>query len=327
MPQLAIDILWVVFLPLSWFYGCAASIVIAWKKSQRVKIPVISVGNIHTGGTGKTPLVVQIASHFTNLNPAIVSRGYQGKLSSEGAVCDLSKENGPKLFGDEPYMMSQKTSATVYVGASRLKLIKKFSIDDKHGLIILDDGFQHKQIYRDVDILVLPGELSPWDSSCLPLGNLREPLRAIRRASCVVITCSSSSVGQTKDWISLVNQVSPSLPVFVAERFLDLEWPESVAIGGFCGIAHPHRFKNDLEQKGPVTFFKCFSDHHQYKKSDIDLLMGEAKKAGLRALITTEKDFDKVAPFFQNHHFGLFAAQARYDLPEDFIHFIESRVA
>lgn len=327
MLQSVRDILWIVLLPLSWVYGALVHFLIGKKQASQLGVPVISVGNLHSGGTGKTPLVIQLSHEFKSFRPAVVSRGYRGKLSTKGGFCDPSSEDGPKLFGDEPWMISQQGDAAVYVGARRLKVIKDFSVDKKHRLIILDDGFQHRQVFRNVDIVVIPAEADPWEANCLPLGELREPLRAIKRASCVVITFSLNQKRKTELWCELVKSLAPQIPIFTAERIFNWKSLSGSPWGAFCGIAHPERFRMDLEAIGKLQFFRAFPDHHSYKEKDIQTIILEAKKKNLKELVTTEKDYDKVFKWFQASAFPLSVARVKYQIPRDFVDFIESRVA
>lgn len=198
MLQTIRDFLWVVLLPISWAYSVAVQLSFRFKKAQSPQIPTISVGNLHSGGTGKTPLVIQIADHFSSKKPAILSRGYRAKLSSRGAKVDLGVNNGPALFGDEPWMMAQKAVASVYIGANRRQVLKSYQIEENHQLLILDDGFQHRQLNRGIDLVVIPGDEDPISSACLPAGTLREPLSSLKRASLVVITCSDSQAPQVE---------------------------------------------------------------------------------------------------------------------------------
>lgn len=327
MQSILNDILWLFLLPLSWIYGILSHFFILRKKSKKLSIPVISVGNLDSGGTGKTPLVIELARELEKYRPAIVSRGYRGKLSRQGALCDPRSAEGPLFYGDEPWMMSQQTRAQVYVGARRLHTIANFGIESNHGVVILDDGFQHRQIFRDADILLIPGETDPWSTACIPLGRLREPLVAARRASCVVITCSSAKEKNVSQWLSFLSRLAPQLPVFVAERTVYLERASKGTFGAFCGIAHPERLESDLAQLGQVKLFKAFSDHHRYRKEDVMSLIGVAKELGLTELITTQKDYGKVSRWFEDFSFPLGLAVVRYQFPKEFIQLIESKVA
>jgi tetraacyldisaccharide 4'-kinase len=325
MIQTIRDFFWVVFLPVSWVYSWSVLLSFRLKKTKSPKVPTISIGNIHSGGTGKTPLVIQIAAHYSDRKPAILSRGYRSKLSSQGARVDLGESNGPALFGDEPWMMANKGVATVYIGANRKKVLETYKIETNHQLLILDDGFQHRQLNREVDLVVIPGDESPLSSNCLPAGNLREPLRALKRATVVVITCANRNSPQLLKWKSLIAQTAPEVPVFLAER--KSHWPaDSRTWGAFCGIANPSRFKKDLDKTCKLQFFKSFRDHNNYSRRELEGLIKAATQASVNALLTTEKDFPKVESFFRERGVPLFAVPVSYELPDDFWAFLEKRI-
>jgi tetraacyldisaccharide 4'-kinase len=159
----------------------------------------------------------------------------------------------------------------------------------------------------------------------LPAGNLREPLRALKRATVVVITCANRNSPQLLKWKSLIAQTAPEVPVFLAER--KSHWPaDSRTWGAFCGIANPSRFKKDLEKTCKLQFFKSFRDHNNYSRRELEGLIKAATQASVNALLTTEKDFPKVESFFRERGVPLFAVPVSYELPDDFWAFLEKRI-
>lgn len=335
MLQHTRDFLWVLLCPLSWLYGAIESIISRFKRPRKLIVPVISVGNIHWGGTGKTPLVMALAGHFQRHRPAVVSSGFGAKLRYQGAKCSLDlSENGPQLFGDEPWMIASLSRVDVYIGKNRCRVIDRYSVEKDHKLIILDDGFQHKEIDRTVNILLLPGDSSPWDSALIPLGNLREGFGSVRRADVVVISCSNEATETVAEWKSLLSHFAPDKrPVVARREWNGVEDSSGISIatldgkwGAFCGIAQPERFKRDLESLGPISFFKAFPDHYSYQKKDIDELILSAKQIGLEGLITTQKDSFKVKSFFERSEVKLGVSKICYQLPNDFWADIENRV-
>lgn len=335
MLQHSRDLLWVFLWPLSWLYGVIQSRIFRSKRSLKLSVPVISVGNIHWGGTGKTPLVMALADHFRKHRPAVVSSGYGSSLRKQGAKYSLELgEKGPQLVGDEPWMIASISQVDVYVGKDRCQVIDKYQVEKDHNLIILDDGFQHKAIARNVDILLLPGDYSPWDSALIPLGNLRESFGSVKRADLVVITCSNKESQMVADWKNLLCQFAPEKKAVVAERELSQVEDVSGKViakldekwGAFCGIAQPERFKKDLESLGPLSFFKVFPDHHSYQTRDFEELVHSAQKMGLEGLVTTQKDFFKVKSFFERAPIKLGVTKIQYKLAQDFWTEIENRV-
>lgn len=337
MIEILNDGFWLVLLGISLLYSLVIRTIISTRKSKKIGIPVISVGNIHLGGTGKTPLVIKLTQHFQDLKPAVASRGYKSRVTRVGAKCDLSEKNGPRVFGDEPWLIAQKTGCEVFVGKNRVKTLSRFQVEKTHSLVILDDGFQHTQLEREVDLVLIPGELDPTRSACLPLGTLREPLTSLRRASAVVVTCGAEASTPLEAWKNLLQQITPDLPCFVAKRLpiriLSCEGAEvdsqSQCWGAFCGIARPGRFFTDLRNWGRIQTELTFPDHHEYTKADIHQLIETGKRKGISAWITTEKDYVKAAPLFDAlsiEYQALFYAPVEYDYPLDLFTFIEQKL-
>ena len=247
----------------------------------RLHHPVVSVGNLTVGGTGKTPLVIALAEAFRDrgFHPVILSRGY-GR-TSRGIVTGGSSW---KELGDEPFLMKRRLgNVPVVVGADRYEAGLVAEKNNLGNIFFLDDGFQHRRLHRDVDIVTI--DPIEWDSgeALLPSGRWREPKTALARAhaACVQeiaetampsLPIPSFRVRYEVDGIfSGDNQVQPS----------DLKGASVVA---FAGIAKPQRFFSTLESIG-IHPSACvsFQDHHQYSKQEIDRLGGDI-------LITTEKD-------------------------------------
>jgi tetraacyldisaccharide 4'-kinase len=213
-------------------------------------------------------------------------------------------------------------------------VIKRYKVDQTHGLVILDDGFQHRAIQRDVEIVLLPGEVSPWESGLIPLGNLRESFDSLKRAGLILITCADKSHPFVNDWKALVSHYAPQSICLVAERKLqqisnangktitDLsgKW------GAFCGIADPIRFQHDLRGLGINGFFKVFPDHHHYRREEMEHLISEAQKSELDGLVTTQKDFFKVRKFFSSTKIRLGIADIHYLLPDKFWRAVEQGI-
>lgn len=255
-------------------------------KSRRLDWPVVSVGNIRAGGTGKTPFVIALGKLLQERGIAfdILSRGY-GR-DNENAIKLVEPQGSPAEFGDEPLLMSQKLGVPVIVGADRYaagKFAEKMFADMKpaHGgkwVHLLDDGFQHRKLHRDFDI-VLVSETDATDA-LLPSGRLREPLSSLKRAHAVVLmedaAPSDLPLKDQQIWRTKRKLTVPELP------------PRPVA---FCGIARPQSFFDDLTAAGvELAAQVSFDDHHRYLESDVQRLriLREQKKAG--GFVTTEKD-------------------------------------
>lgn len=264
-----------------------------WEKSRVLWYPVISVGNLSTGGSGKTPLVIALARLLQAEGFAVdvLSRGY-GRKSSEATRV---KEDGTaEEFGDEPLLIARKTGVPVWVGAERYEaggladhdFIQRggaMSGDPAPLLHLLDDGFQHRQLFRDVDVVLVNHE--DWRDHLLPAGNLREPLEAVERASVLAIPADDPEFEEElREW-------GWSGPVWRVRRRMHVPAIDG-SVAAFCGIARPEQFFAGLESRGlRIAAKNPFPDHHRYTQSDVNSLLAAARKANAPALITTEKDY------------------------------------
>lgn len=254
---------------------------------HRLQHPVISVGNLTAGGTGKTPLVIELARQFRDLGyrPVILSRGY--RRSSRGIVI-VGRGDGPevdqKQSGDEPQLMAIRLpGVAVVVGGDRYRAGRRAEAEGLGNLFILDDGFQHRRLHRDVDIVTIDPIEWAGDDRLLPEGRWREPRSAIQRAHAACIQVVPGS--RTTDL---------GLPAFEIETVVDgighngqilpVSELANTPVTAFAGIAKPERFFDLLESLGITIADKVvFRDHHRFTSSDIRKLPGQTH-------ITTEKD-------------------------------------
>lgn len=319
---------WIGLLPFAVLWALAAGYRRKFLKRRafRSRVPVISVGNIHSGGTGKSPVVRELYEALGDLNPLILSRGYRGEMSKVGAAVDLACEEGPRLFGDEPWMLA-KQGARVFIGRNRVATIRKFNLESKAGLILLDDGFQHAALARRFDLVLIPAWISPGRSWCLPLGDLRESLTVLGEASAILVM----GTGWVDEWEGLCRQIAPAVPLFRATSGkLQISDPEGRTVddrsqiwGAFSGIAHPERFQTEVAPR----LFEAFSDHHRYRREDIRAMIEKGRRSQVTAWLTTEKDIEKVQPFWPSDGPPLHIAKIRYRLPSDLLTAIRSSVA
>jgi tetraacyldisaccharide 4'-kinase len=280
--------------PLIPFYRLA----LAWREFRlrsgiepvrRLRFPVISIGNLSMGGAGKTPLVIALAQALTarGLSVDVLSRGY-GRRSKLAAR--VSHEGSAEDFGDEPLLIARETGAPVYVAAQRYDagLMAEEEAEQAATRLIhlLDDGFQHRQLARDVEILLINSR--DWKDWLLPAGNLREPLEAARRSSVIAIPADELELEaalRVWGWTG---------PVWRLHRIMEL--PEITGpVAAFCGIARPEQFFAGLEEAGvEVAARFAFPDHFIYTRAALDELVANAKSAGAKTLITTEKDLARL---------------------------------
>jgi tetraacyldisaccharide 4'-kinase len=278
------------FYPLSGVYGRCVSFrkslyAKKWLKQKRLKATVISVGNLSAGGTGKTPMVLWLAEKFLSEGKkvAILSRGYRGSHGTSDEVELLRHRLGERVkFG---------------VGPNRFKSGQNLEAQQPIDIFILDDGFQHLQLARDLDIVMLDGSRRLKDEWLLPAGLLREPIAACRRADILIVS-------RKFERPAIEARDSHKFSIFYAQtRLLGFRRFGSKAaplylgeIGAgpfyaFCGIGNPEAFFADLEHwHVPVVQRKAFPDHHKYSYRDTERLQREAERLGARGLVTTEKD-------------------------------------
>jgi tetraacyldisaccharide 4'-kinase len=266
-------------------YAAGAALRARGLRVRRLGWPVVSVGNLSAGGAGKTPFTMALARLLTarGAQVDVLSRGY-GRTAKDAARVRLDGEAAE--FGDEPLLMARATGLPVYVAAERYEagVLAEHGSEPTDGLRVhlLDDGFQHRQLARDVDILLVNGE--DWRDALLPAGNLREPLHGAKRADVIVIPAEDAALErELRAW-------GWSGPVWRVRR--TMETP-SVAgpVFAFCGIARPGQFFSGLEAAGVVVAGRrALRDHHRYTAGDVAALLGRARAAGAAALVTTEKD-------------------------------------
>ncbi len=254
------------------------------KPVRRLRWPVVSVGNLSAGGAGKTPLTIALAKALTarDVQVDVLSRGY-GRRSALPLLVEIG--GTAEEFGDEPLVIAREAQVPVYVAAERYEaglLAERRSALSGSGLHLLDDGFQHRQLARDVDILLLSS--ADLNDHLLPAGNLREALRAAERAYVIAIPADEPEVA---DWVKSRGWKGT---VWRVRRRMDVPQVDGPVVA-FCGIARPDQFFRGLEAAGLRLAARfVFPDHHCYTAGDLERVKSEAKKAGATALLTTEKD-------------------------------------
>ncbi|MFW6456848.1 MAG: tetraacyldisaccharide 4'-kinase [Planctomycetota bacterium] len=292
--------------PVSLFYGFVSALRnclydMGLKKVRCVSVPVISVGNVTAGGTGKTPFVAWLCRRLKRRgkSPAILSRGY-GADATTGI--DDENEMLATLVEDVPIVVNADRAA----GA-------KYAID-RHGsdVLVMDDGFQHRRLARDCDIVLLDA-LNPFGGGHLiPLGMLRESISGLSRADAVVITRTDQVSGdQLNQLRGTIQRYAEPIPVAMArhspcgmyevgEGSEDNTEDEGVVLsngrwGAFCAIGNPQAFRRTLESLGAdIAFFRAYADHHAYDQTEMDELCRGAKTGKCAGLVTTEKDARKI---------------------------------
>jgi tetraacyldisaccharide 4'-kinase len=253
--------------------------------AQRLQWPVISVGNLSVGGAGKTPLVISLARLLERegFRPDVLSRGY-GR--SNKTIERVDSGGNAEKFGDEPLLIARATEVPVYVGASRyeagLLAEGELGAEGRH-VHLLDDGFQHRQLARNVDIVVI--HRSDLEERLLPAGRLREPLSSLDRADVIVLRQEDAELEA-----ALRAYVGTECRFWHVQRSLFIPGAVKRAVA-FCAIARPGEFFAALAAAGVEVVERiAFRDHHRYTGSDMDRLAELGRRHGCDAFVTTEKD-------------------------------------
>ena len=279
-------------------------------RQRRLQRPVISVGNLLVGGTGKTPAVVYVSRLLTGMGerPAILSRGYGRRVAADGVVVVSDGERlGADLdrSGDEPLMMARAVEhARVLVSADRYLAGRLAELHLGATIHVLDDGFQHLQLARGIDLLIV----SPRDAAdprTLPMGRLRESLDAAAFADALLVTDATqeqaaslaSRLGVPMTF-RLVREAGTPRSLDVFEASVEIDAGTAGPVHGFAGVARPDRFFSELRTLGwDVKGTTRFPDHHRYTARDVAAVAAAARAEGAQALVTTEKDVMRILPF------------------------------
>ena len=247
-------------------------------RSETLDGPVISVGNLSVGGAGKTPFVIMLGELLKQrgIEFDVLSRGYGRQTSG---VLEVDPNGSPREFGDEPLLIARSLDVPVTVAAKRAEGGRYSEQRRGPRLHLLDDGFQHRQLRRDFDIVLVNRE--DLGGRLLPVGKLREPVSSLERADVLVST--------NEDDTSYLARFGK--PVWHVKRSVVLPANGSETVVAFCGIARPERFFSELEQAGVRVAAKIsFRDHKRYSASDMHRLVRAQQESGAAAFITTAKD-------------------------------------
>jgi tetraacyldisaccharide 4'-kinase len=265
-----------------------------WLKIHTADAPVISIGNITTGGTGKTPLVIWLCKFLQQkqIPCAVLTRGYKARETT-----------------DEPAILAESCpQAKIIVNPNRVEAAAEAV--DKFGakVLIMDDGFQHRRLHRDLDIVTIDATCPFGYEKLLPAGLLREPVASLKRADAAVLTrcnqISESELSRIEKKLQLINPgmvIARSIhnPICVkstAGEKITIEQLRSRKIFAFCGIGNPDAFLNTVRNTGAnLVGSKIYNDHHHYTDSDIDDIHSQANHLGADLILSTQKDWTRTA--------------------------------
>jgi tetraacyldisaccharide 4'-kinase len=266
-----------------------------WLRPKRLRHPVISVGSLSAGGAGKTPVVLMLAELLgrRGFEVRILTRGYGRRTKIIQRVdTDRNDASDARRFGDEPLMLARRLTssvahASVWVGADRHRAGSLAEKNDAPGakvVYLLDDGFQHRGLARDIDVVLITRQ--DFADELLPAGNLREPLKAASRADVIVVREEEAFAGR----------FSGKAKTWTVRRQLRFGEKASHRPWLFCGLARPENFENMLAEAGTsVAGITIFRDHHAYSAADVERLVSTAAARGADGFVTTEKDAVKLS--------------------------------
>lgn len=268
-----------------------------------VSCPVISIGNLSMGGTGKTPVTQKIYEHLSQryARMAIISRNYKAMIRSLAPV-DPQHPNGALFYGDEPaWLAAHCPRAQVFVGPRKYETAAFADEKFRPDLMLIDDGFQHRALQRDCDLVLW--DATAVDANLFPSGRLREDFSSLRRADYILLTkVNWAGKDQLEHWRHQLR----GLPVVEVEFKMDLsmDWIERsrpFPVAAFAGIAHPILFRAQLENalQRELDPFWSFPDHYDYPMSSLQAMEAWLKKNPESYLFTTEKDAIKLKPWVQ----------------------------
>ena len=273
-------------------------------KTYRSDVPVISVGNITAGGTGKTPLVIWVCRLLEErgISTAILTRGYKSAQRSKDPVPGC---------GDEPAVLAESCpKAKVIVNPDRVAGANQAVSEFAAQALVMDDGFQHRRLHRDLDIVTIDATEPFGFGSILPAGLLREPVSSLKRAGAAVITRSDQvSDEQLARLESKLNLTNPKMAIAKTThtalyaksadgKEIDLDQLACKKIFAFCGIGNPQAFFQTIKQNNAILVgSKIYDDHYRYSDGDIAYIREQARKAGAEMILTTQKDFNKISHY------------------------------
>ena len=302
-----------------------------WLSQRRLPVPVISVGNLTVGGTGKTPLVIEVTEWLlaAGTRVAVLSRGY--RRSSRESLLLVSDGRRtlatPQDAGDEPYLIAQRCpKAIVAVGADRYRLGRHVVETCGVECMILDDGFQHLGVHRDVNLLLIDAKDAAGLDQLLPAGRLREPITAAKRATAIILTRAEQPI-HVEDVMTRLRTALRSLPSMAQVTFRtsetvsvrtgesrSLEWLKGKRVVLVSGVGHGASFRHTAEQlEVAILEETVYPDHHLYTARDVGSLRERADRLQAELMLTTEKDAVKIHPYVTSSDDRWWAARLRVE--------------
>ncbi len=298
--------------PIGKIYGLVTQLRLHFHQPKKVNVPVICVGNITAGGTGKTPVAISVAKMLIGAmyHPIFVSRGYGGKLQN---VLVNNKKHTAQDVGDEPLLLAEQ--APVVINADRYAAAE-LAIKEGADVVIMDDGFQNPTLSKDLSFLVFDGQYGIGNGKIIPAGPLRETFaNGIKRADALII------LGKDKHNLT----TRSALPIFYGHTEPVQTTIENANVLAFAGIGHPQKFYHTLQQQGfNVMETIDFPDHHFYNKTELENILRRAKELNAE-VYTTGKDFVKI-PTLYHKSINVLEIAVVWDEPEKLLEFIRKKI-
>jgi tetraacyldisaccharide 4'-kinase len=276
-----------------------------WLKAHTVSVPVISIGNITTGGTGKTPLVIWLCKFLQNndISCAILTRGYKTHTQTRAT------SDGRQATTDEPAIFTKSCpKAKIIINPDRVAGAAKAVNDFDAKVLIMDDGFQHRRLHRDLDIVAIDAMCPFGYGKILPAGLLREPVTSLKRADAVVITkCNQIHEAQSARLEEKLLRINPDMIIAksihkptcaksISGEKINLEKLKDKRIFAFCGIGNPDAFFSTIKGLGAnLIDSRVYNDHHQYTDNCLADIYEQAQRLNADLILTTQKDWTKIA--------------------------------
>lgn len=298
--------------PLGKLYALATKLRLRYKKSHHVDIPVICIGNLTAGGTGKTPTAISLALllQSAGIYPNFISRGYHGTLQNTQVD---STRHTPQQVGDEPLLLAQ--IAPTFINADRYQGALMAQANQAE-CILMDDGFQNPTLYKDLSFVVIDGMYGFGNGRCIPAGPLREHITdGVKRAQAALLINEDPNI-----------PIKLSIPCFKGKIVPQMPQLENNRVVAFAGIGRPEKFYTSLQELG-IEIIKTFDfpDHHYYTISELKTILNEAKMGNAQA-ITTSKDFVKIPPALQSE-FLVLEISIEWEKPEILKEFILTQLS
>ncbi len=307
--------------PAGWVYGTAGKLERAFTQAYKAPLPIICIGNLTAGGTGKTPVALTLARLLgeAGIAPGFLSRGYRGR--ARGPLAVDPETHDAALVGDEALLLAAR--APTWVADKRKDAIDSLAAAEL-GCIILDDGYQDPDLEKDLSIIVIDGETGFGNGRCIPAGPLREPVaEGLARAGAVIIMGTDRA--KVGDRVAALGLGLPVLDAHLRPTQAATEL-RGRRVFAFAGIGRPEKFRATLLEIGAdIQAFQSFPDHHPYSADELSLLLDQAKAADALA-VTTAKDLTRL-PASARGEFAVVEVEAVFDDEANFCSLISAAIS